>query len=78
VPGGAAAQTDQVLYNLGRRGIEWDLVPWLRERGVALMAYSPIEQGRLLRQRWPRRLRAAALDDAGAGGARVAARAGRP
>ena len=50
-PGGAAAQTDQVLYNLGRRGIEWDLQPWLRERRVALMAYSPIEQGRLLRQR---------------------------
>ena len=50
-PGGAAAQTDQVLYNLGRRGSEWDLQPWLRERRVALMAYSPIEQGRLLRQR---------------------------
>ena len=51
VPGGAVAQTDQVLYNLGRRGMEWDLRPWLRERQVALMAYSPIEQGRLLRQR---------------------------
>jgi aldehyde reductase len=51
VPGGSAAQTDQVLYNLGRRGIEWDLAPWLRERRLALMAYSPIEQGRLLRQR---------------------------
>jgi len=50
-PGGAAVQADQVLYNLGRRGIEWDLQPWLRERRVALMAYSPIEQGRLLRQR---------------------------
>ena len=50
-PGGAAAQTDQLLYNLGRRGIEWDLVPWLRERRVPVMAYSPIEQGRLLRQR---------------------------
>jgi len=50
-PGGKAAQTDQVLYNLGRRGIEWDLQPWLRQRRVALMAYSPIEQGRLLRQR---------------------------
>jgi aldehyde reductase len=50
-PGGAAAQTNQVLYNLGRRGSEWDLQPWLRERRVALMAYSPIEQGRLLRQR---------------------------
>jgi diketogulonate reductase-like aldo/keto reductase len=51
LPGGRAAQTDQVLYNLGRRGIEWDLLPWLRERRVALMAYSPVEQGRLLRQR---------------------------
>ena len=51
IPGGSAAQTDQVLYNLGRRGIEWDLQPWLRERRVPLMAYSPIEQGRLLRQR---------------------------
>ena len=50
-PGGSAVQTDQVLYNLGRRGIEWDLQPWLRERRVPLMAYSPIEQGRLLRQR---------------------------
>jgi aryl-alcohol dehydrogenase-like predicted oxidoreductase len=35
-PGGAAAQTDQVLYNLGRRGLEWDLRPWLRERRVTL------------------------------------------
>jgi len=50
-PGGSAVQTDQVLYNLGRRGIEWDLQPRLRERRVPLMAYSPIEQGRLLRQR---------------------------
>jgi aldehyde reductase len=50
-PGGSAAQTDQVLYNLGRRGIEWDLQPWLRRQGVPVMAYSPIEQGRLLRQR---------------------------
>jgi diketogulonate reductase-like aldo/keto reductase len=47
--GGAAAATDQVLYNLTRRGIEWDLLPWCRERGVPIMAYSPIEQGRLLR-----------------------------
>jgi len=51
VPGGRSVQTDQVLYNLGRRGIECDLVPWLRERRIALMAYSPIEQGRLLRRR---------------------------
>jgi len=48
-PGGPATATDQLLYNLGRRGIEWDLLPWLRERRVPVMAYSPIEQGRLLR-----------------------------
>ena len=49
VPGGAAVQTNQVLYNLSRRGIEWDLLPWLRGRGMPLMAYSPIEQGTILR-----------------------------
>ncbi|MGH6930099.1 MAG: aldo/keto reductase [Dongiaceae bacterium] len=47
VPGGAATATNQVLYNLSRRGIEWDLLPWCRERRVPIMAYSPIEQGRL-------------------------------
>jgi diketogulonate reductase-like aldo/keto reductase len=46
--GGRDVATDQVLYNLSRRGIEWDLLPWCRQRGVPLMAYSPIEQGRLL------------------------------
>jgi len=51
VPGGRAAQVDQVLYHLGERGIEWDLRPWLRQRGVAVMAYSPFDQGRLLRRR---------------------------
>jgi diketogulonate reductase-like aldo/keto reductase len=51
LPGGRDVQTDQVLYNLTRRGVEWDLLPWLRERGVPLMAYSPIEQGRLARHR---------------------------
>jgi diketogulonate reductase-like aldo/keto reductase len=44
-------QTDQVLYNLSRRGIEWDLLPWLRERRIPVMAYSPIEQARLVRHR---------------------------
>jgi diketogulonate reductase-like aldo/keto reductase len=48
LPGGAVVATDQVLYNLTRRGIESDLLPWSRERGLPLMAYSPIEQGRLL------------------------------
>lgn len=46
--GPAGVQTDQVLYNLGRRGIEADLLPRLREQGVPVMAYSPIEQARLL------------------------------
>lgn len=45
------AQTDQVLYNLGRRGIEHDLLPWCRARGLPVMAYSPLEQGRLLGER---------------------------
>jgi diketogulonate reductase-like aldo/keto reductase len=49
VPGGRNVQTDQVLYNLARRGIEWDLLPGLRERRIPVMAYSPIEQGRILR-----------------------------
>ena len=44
---GTGVQTNQVLYNLTRRGIEHDLLPWLRQRAVPVMAYSPIEQGRL-------------------------------
>lgn len=50
-PGGTDAQVNQVLYHLDERGIEWDLRPWLRERGVPVMAYSPFDQGRLLRKR---------------------------
>jgi diketogulonate reductase-like aldo/keto reductase len=50
-PGGRAVQANQVLYNLTRRGVEWDLLPWQRERGIPAMAYCPIEQGRLLRNR---------------------------
>jgi aldehyde reductase len=51
VAGGQKIQTNQVLYNLARRGIEWDLLPDLRERRIPIMAYSPIEQGRLLHDR---------------------------
>lgn len=47
--GGGACATDQVLYNLTRRGPEFDLLPALQARGVPLTAYSPVEQGRLLR-----------------------------
>ncbi len=46
--GGAACATDQILYNLTRRGPEHDLLPWLAERGIPTMAYSPVEQGRLV------------------------------
>jgi diketogulonate reductase-like aldo/keto reductase len=48
LPGGDAAQTDQVLYNLSRRGIEGSLLPWSLEQRLPLMAYSPLDQGRLL------------------------------
>jgi diketogulonate reductase-like aldo/keto reductase len=48
VEGGSGVQTDQVLYNLGRRGIEWNLLPWCVQHGLPIMAYSPLEQGRLL------------------------------
>jgi diketogulonate reductase-like aldo/keto reductase len=46
--GGDEIATNQVLYNLMRRSIEWDLLPWCRECGLPIMAYSPIEQGDLL------------------------------
>jgi diketogulonate reductase-like aldo/keto reductase len=43
LPGGELIATDQVLYNLSQRGIEWELLPWCRERRIPLMAYSPLE-----------------------------------
>jgi len=43
LPGGDEIVTDQVLYNLRHRGIEWDLLPWCREHAIPIMAYSPIE-----------------------------------
>ncbi len=49
--GGGAVATNQILYNLTRRGPEWDLIPWCRERNIPIMAYSPIEQGRMLGHR---------------------------
>lgn len=53
---GGEIACDQVLYNLSRRGIEFDLLPWCREHGVPVMAYSPIEQGRLLNDQVLRRI----------------------
>ncbi len=46
-PGGEKIITNQVLYNLHHRGIEWDLLPWCREHHIPVMAYSPLNQGRL-------------------------------
>jgi diketogulonate reductase-like aldo/keto reductase len=49
--GGEAVQTNQVLYNPSRRGIEFDLLPECRARKIPIMAYSPVEQGRILKDR---------------------------
>ena len=46
LPGGAEIVTDQVLYNLKHRGIEWDLLPLCRAQNLPVMAYSPIEHSR--------------------------------
>ncbi|MER9846193.1 aldo/keto reductase [Mesorhizobium sp. M0106] len=49
LPAGGNVQTNQVLYNLSQRGVEFDLAPWSRQRGMPLMAYSPVDQGVLAR-----------------------------
>ncbi|MER9055793.1 aldo/keto reductase [Mesorhizobium sp. M0213] len=49
LPAGGNVQTNQVLYNLSQRGVEFDLAPWSRQRGMPLMAYSPVDQGILAR-----------------------------
>jgi diketogulonate reductase-like aldo/keto reductase len=48
LPGGRDCATNQVLYNPSRRGVEWRLLPWCREHHMPVMAYSPLEQGRLV------------------------------
>ena len=48
LPGGAAIASNQILYNLQRRGPERKLLPWCAEEGVPIMAYSPLDQGRLV------------------------------
>jgi len=61
VPGAADAgigcAANQVWYSLGQRGVEFDLLPWLRARGLPLMAYCPIDQGALAGARAPAALR---------------------
>ena len=48
IPEGRHCATNQVLYHLAERGIEWELLPWMRERRMPVMAYSPLGQGTLL------------------------------
>ena len=49
--GGEHVAANQILYNLARRGPEWELIPWCRERRITIMAYSPLDQGRILGNR---------------------------
>ena len=49
LPAGNEIATNQILYNLTRRSVEVELLPWLRKRRVPVMAYSPVEQGRLVK-----------------------------
>lgn len=51
VAGGRKVATNQVLYNLTRRAAEWSLLPWQRAHGIPTMAYSPVEQARLITNR---------------------------
>lgn len=45
---GRSCAVNQILYNLSRRGVEYDLLPWCTGERLAVMAYSPVEQGRIL------------------------------
>ncbi len=49
--GGETVASNQILYNLGRRGPQYELIPWCRERVISIMAYTPLDQGRILGNR---------------------------
>lgn len=49
VPGGRQCATNQVLYHLASRGIEYDLLPWCQQHQLPVMAYSPLAQAGRLR-----------------------------
>ena len=68
---GSLLATNQVLYNLLRRGVEYDLLPWCRARGIPLMGYSPLEQGRLFEEQDAESGRRSIARDARASRARV-------
>ena len=47
LPAGGACAANQVYYSASTRGVEFDVAPWLRERSMPLMAYCPLDEGRL-------------------------------
>ena len=49
-PNGKNCASNQVLYHLGLRGIEWQLLPKCQKANMMVMAYSPLGQGPLLRK----------------------------
>lgn len=49
--GGIGVAGNEVMYNLKRRGIEYDLLAWCRRRHIPIVAYSPLDQGALVRSR---------------------------
>lgn len=49
IPGRSGCRTDQVLYHLGSRGIEYELLPFLRKKDIPVMAYCPLAQAGQLR-----------------------------
>lgn len=57
-PGGERCAINQVYFSLSQRGPAFDLLPWHQQRGIVTMAYSPIDQGALLRNTGLRRLAA--------------------
>ena len=48
IDGGNDCAANQLLYNLGSRGVEFDLLPWMQARDMPMMAYSPLGRGGLL------------------------------
>ena len=50
IPGGENCAVNQVLYHLGSRGVEYDLLPWLEQHDIPLMAYCPLAQAGDLRE----------------------------
>lgn len=51
IPNGRNCASNQVVYNLANRGVEYDLLPWSAANKIPIMAYSPVGEGRLVRNR---------------------------